>query len=402
MRWMRSVRPLASLLQALLPVLLLSACVSAPTRVATPPPFADARFKPLAQPIEVETIFAMTPAMRRYADEVLRPAMRFGHADRALVQALYDGGQLKLEYDAEHTRTAGSAFEARAGNCLSLVIMTGAFARHFGLPFRYQQVFTAPTWSRSGSLALANQHVNLALVRQSSESRVSTQGEGAQHESLTVDFMPTADNSRSRTRPVSEAVITAMFLNNRAAELLADGHVDDAYWWARKAIESVPSYTDSYNTLGVIYQKHGDLDRAEAVLRYALAQEPENTIPLSNLVGVLQARGLHAEAAQWSARLKQLEPFPPFHFYDLGLAALKAGQFEQARQFFQRELNREAHQPEAHFWIGIAKLYLNDSVGAQKHLARAIEHSTTQSSRALYTAKLDWLKSQGYTPRRGS
>jgi hypothetical protein len=30
------------------------------------------------------------------------------------------------------TRNAAEAFEARQGNCLSLVIMTGAFARRWG------------------------------------------------------------------------------------------------------------------------------------------------------------------------------------------------------------------------------------------------------------------------------
>jgi transglutaminase-like putative cysteine protease len=54
------------------------------------------------------------------------------------VQALYQPDQIRLEYDAAVTRNAAQAFEARTGNCLSLVIMTAALARELGLTVRYQ------------------------------------------------------------------------------------------------------------------------------------------------------------------------------------------------------------------------------------------------------------------------
>ena len=44
---------------------------------------------------------------------------------RALYDALYERGHLKIEYDAAMTRNASETFDAHAGNCLSLVIMTG-------------------------------------------------------------------------------------------------------------------------------------------------------------------------------------------------------------------------------------------------------------------------------------
>ncbi len=392
----RLLEPLAGLLLALL----LAGCAAAPPlRPAPPPPFADALFKPPATPVDVSQLFAMSPAMQRYADDVLRPAMRFGSSERALIEALYEDGQLKLEYDAERTRTAASAFEARAGNCLSLVMMTGAFARYFDMPFRYQEVFTTPSWSRSGKLAFSNRHVNLSLTMQSSDTRI-TVGERGENASLTVDFMPPTQATQRRSRTISEKIITAMYLNNRAAELLADGKLDEAYWWARKAIESVPDYTDSYNTLGIIYQQHGDLAKAEDVLLHALALEPENTIPMSNLAGLLKVRGKAAEAAKLEQKLAQLEPYPPFHFYDQGMVALKAGDFETARQLFQREVNREAYQADANFWLGVAEMYLGDHKSAKRHLSKAVDHSTTSSNRAVYSAKLDWLKSQGYEDSR--
>jgi hypothetical protein len=46
-----------------------------------------------------------------------------------LFDALYGNGRLRLDYDSAMTRNATEAFAARSGNCLSLVLMTAAFAR---------------------------------------------------------------------------------------------------------------------------------------------------------------------------------------------------------------------------------------------------------------------------------
>jgi len=389
-----------TLRRALLIALLasLTACASAPLVPAAPPSLlADARFAPAKEPVDAKALFTLSPAMQRYAEDVLRPAMRHGSAEQALVEALYDAGRLKLEYDAASTRTAAQAFEARAGNCLSLVVMTAAFARHFAVPVHFREVYTELAWSRIGGVEMANRHVNLALVREHGTARVTmgpdTAAEGSA--ALVVDFMPRQQAARQRVRPLSERTITAMYLNNRAGEALADGDPDRAYWWARETIIGVPEFTDGYNTLGVVYTKRGLFAEAETVLRHALALEPENPIPLANLIGVLRARGKQQESAALAARLARLEPHPPFHFLDAGIAALKRGEDAAARDLLQREVNRMAYLPEAHFWLGVAHLRLGERGRAEKHLARAVEHSTTADTRAVFSAKLAWLKAQG-------
>ena len=83
---------------------------------------------------------ALSDAVRDYAARQMHTLLRQRGPQQGLVDALYSKGQLKLEYDSAMTRNAAQAFEARAGNCLSLVIMTAAFAKHLGLPVRYQSV----------------------------------------------------------------------------------------------------------------------------------------------------------------------------------------------------------------------------------------------------------------------
>ncbi len=56
-----------------------------------------------------------------------------------------------------------------------------------------------------------------------------------------------------------------MYMNNKAVEALVEGRSDDAYGWAREAIFQSPEYLGSYNTLGVIYMRRGDLAQSEKV-----------------------------------------------------------------------------------------------------------------------------------------
>jgi len=73
---------------------------------------------------------------------------------------------------------------------------------------------------------------------------------------------------------------------------------------------------------------------------------------------------------------------------------MQAGEFKQARDFFAREVDRSPYYHEFHFWLGVAYVRLGDTGKAHKHLALALENSTTRSDHDLYAAKLDRLAAQ--------
>ena len=214
---------------------------------------------------------------------------------------------------------------------------------------------------------------------------------------LTVDFVP-ADTIRSqRVRVIDESTVLAMFMNNRAAESLHDGRVDDAYWWAREALRQDPKFTTAYNTLGVIYRRHGNTLAAEVALRYVLALEPANAQALSNLVLVLRDQGRKPEAEVVAAQLLQLQPYPPFKYFDDGVLAMQKGQYAAARRLFEKEIARSAYFHEFYFGLALANYGLGNLVEARKALSQAVENSSTPRDRDLYTAKLAWLKSRDPT-----
>lgn len=345
----------------------------------------DEWFAPSKEDTSPDRVFALSDAMRAYADNELRALIAHRDPRRVLIEALHNRGQLRLAYDAERTGNAAETFDSRSGNCLSLVLMTGAFARHLGLPVTFRAVQLDPQYTRAGGLTLENGHVNIMM------GHMGERPIWGAHD-LVVDFLPTRELVGHSAVPLPEPTVIAMYMNNRAAETLADGRTDDAYAWARAALLQDPSHASAVNTLAVIYMRRGQQAAAEQALRFALAGEPENTAVLSNLVLVLRNTERAAEADAVAAQLKALQPYPPFHFLESGRRALANGRATEARDLFERELRRQPFQHEVHFWLAQAYAQLGNTRKAAEHLQQAKDYSTTMSSQKLYSAKLDKLR----------
>lgn len=373
---------------ALLCSLLLAACASPPVAQRPESPFRDDLFAPPSVGISASEVFALSSDMRNYLQNEIADQLRTKGPQRGLIDALYDKNQLKLDYDVELTRDAAQTFAARAGNCLSLVIMTAAFAKEMGLPARYQRVLVDDAWSRSGDMYFSSSHINLTLGNTEIGDHI-LDDKTAQ---LTIDFVEPRDMFRRRVREITEDTVVAMYMNNRAAESLARGQVTDAYWWAREAIVQDPRFLSSYNTLGVVYRHHGNLRQAESVLSHVLELEPANTQVMSNLVLVFTDEGRTQDATALSRKLEQLEPFPPFYFFNLGRIAMDQGDYEAARKLFAKEVDRDVYYHEFHFWLAAAYLGLGETRQAREQLALAMETSTTHKQHELYAAKLDRLR----------
>lgn len=366
----------------------LAGCASGPGIGAAEPLFTDAAFNAPSEPIDASQAMAASPAMREFAQRELAGLMGQREPQRALLRALYADNQLRLRYDNALTRNAAEAFEARAGNCMSLVMMTAALARELGLPVRFQSVRTLPTWGRQGDIVFSIGHINLAVGRPL--IRQDRTGDGAGW--TTVDFLPQQDLGQQRHTVVGEDTVIAMYMNNKAAEALAAGRVDDAYWWARAALRQDRQLLIAYNTLGVVYQRRGLPERAEQALRYAHALQPDDAHALGNLTLLLEAQGRSEEARPLRQALLRLQPEAPFADFEQGRRAMAQGDYRLAKRLFERELRRDPDYHEFHFWLALAHLKLGEIEPARQHLVSARDQGTTLDQQALYAAKLARLK----------
>lgn len=369
---------------ALLLLALLPGCTVAPTQPEANPYLADNLFEPMSTPIDPAAVFAVSAEMQRYLDTAVVNLMGARGRQLALAKALDSDAQLKLDYESTYTRNAAEAFAARSGNCLSLVIMTAAFAHRMGIPVSYHTVRDEGMWSRDGDMYFSIGHVNVTLGGKPPAlgSRVND------GEQITIDFMPVRDVADYKWKLLHEQTIVAMYMNNRAAESLSAGAVDTAYWYARAAILADPEFATLYNTLGVVYLRHGHPLQAARALAHGLQRDPDNTTLMSNLSTAYRRLGRTAEARELDARIARVDPNPPFAWFNRGLLAMKAGDYRSARDLFAAEVERAPNYDEFHFWLAMALVKLGETDRAREELALAIANSATRRNHDLYAAKL--------------
>ena len=380
---------------ALAITLAVSGC-AVPQPPALAPLLDDALFDHPARPAEADAALALDDGMRAYlASHLQRGAAHKGKA-RVLAEALYRGPDgLKLAYDGAVTHTAAQAFAARSGNCLSLVLMTAAFARELGLEVTFQSARLDDGFSRSGDLMLRSGHVNLVLgPRGMADSRQSATL-GSDPGRLQIDFLPAEDLRGLRSVPIDEATVLAMFMNNRAAEALARRDPRAAYAWAREALRRDPAFWPAYNTLGVAYQRAGHGAAAARAYEAVLAQDPRQVATMWNLAQVLTAQGRADEARAWTERRLAMEPAAPFQYLQQAEAAMAGGDWAQARDWLQRERRITGDTHELHFALALVSHRQGQPAQAQRELQLALDHSPSASLQARYAGKLAWLKAQG-------
>jgi len=126
-----------------------------------------------------------------------------------------------------------------------------------------------------------------------------------------------------------------------------------------------------------------------------LAERPADKQTLANLAGLLSKQGRLAEAQLLQARLAQLEPYPPYYFFQLGTQAMQRGEYRAASELFAKEVKRADHSSEFHFWLSVAHFRLGELAQARRQMALAVENSSTREEQALYGAKLARLRSYG-------
>lgn len=387
-------RPAVLLAAALLLGQVLPGCTT-----PRPPPITpllhDALFGDPPRPSQADQALALDTSMRAYLDQQLASGALRRSQPRTLTDLLYKHSGLQLQYDADYTRTAAQAFADRSGNCLSLVLMTAAFAQAVGMEVHFQSARIDDVFSRSGDLTLRNGHVNLVLGPAASTFGRPALAGGADNQRLQVDFAPPDELRGLHTQPISQATVLAMFMNNRAAEALVRRQPAQAYAWVRESLRHDAAFWPAFNTLGVVYQRAGHLAEAAAAFEQVLARDGQQIAAIVNLVQVLQAQGRHGEASTWDARRRQLEPVAPFQHLQLGDAALARGAVAEALDHYATELRLAGDSAELQGRLAQAHARHGDLAAAQQALQRALASSASPAEQQRYAGKLARLREQG-------
>jgi Tfp pilus assembly protein PilF len=259
-----------------------------------------------------------------------------------LQELLFSEGYLNLQYDDLRTRTAVQTFEDRQGNCLSVVSLYIAMARHFGVDAQFQTVKVRPSWDRRGEHLVLSQHINA----------IGRLGQDTQY---VVDFTPEITLQQLTANRVSDSQARALYFNNLGVESLIADELDKATAYFRNALFIDPELSIVWNNIGSTYSRQGNKDLAEYSYRKAFALDRSNATAINNLVKFHTARGDVATAERYAKAIERFNNSNPYFHYNLGNVAYAEGNFEIARMHYERAIRRKESEPD--FYLALSKTY---------------------------------------------
>ncbi|WP_334179813.1 tetratricopeptide repeat protein [Pseudoxanthomonas sp.] len=333
---------------------------------------------PAAQPPTPAEVMALPEPLRReFHAKVLSTPRGSKQRLRRMVEFLFSPDDLGMRYDIAANHTVAEAYATRQANCLSFTLLAIALAREAGLQAYGQQIDETLAWRQEQDTLYRTHHVN-AGVR-------------IQRRQLTVDVAWDQVIARKPPREISDARLLVHYYNNRAADLLEAGRLDDALRYASVAKALDPTYAATWSNTGVLHLRHGDPALAEQHYLHALQLNPQDPGALSNLAAHYQRTGNAAAAARLQTRLQRVQALDPFHHFLSGVAHEREGDFERAVRDYRQAIKLFPDEHRFHFGLARAYFQMGDNRRAGKALARA-ERLSEGGNRQLYHAKLDALR----------
>ncbi|OIQ48229.1 MAG: hypothetical protein BM565_02315 [Gammaproteobacteria bacterium MedPE] len=369
--------------------LLLAGCAatsSSQVNVNTDHLFINSSFSKPADFNNITDIYFLTEQQKAMLDSTIKPSLSQSFTQQ-IVDNLLQKDYQAFDYDNSFTRTASQTLESKQGNCLSMVILSVAMAKHFDLKFKIYDVKTAPIWNRNGGLFLVNGHVNVQLQNTNYDSKHSVY-EFLQNEYLTLDFLPRETRRSLAKQRVSERQLAAMYFSNIAADAMVQRQWDRAYWLLRESITYDPYQSAAWNSLAVLYRYNNQETLAEQVYRHAMALAPKDTNVIANLAILLSAQGRYQELFEYQRQINLAELQNPFRYFDQAEYAMSLANYDKAVNLYKKAIKLSPHVDQFYFGLYKGYLALDRDKLAIKNLKLAREKSATVNDRSRYNDKL--------------
>lgn len=286
-----------------------------------------------------------------------------------------------------NTYTASESLDFKAGNCVSLAIVTTAYAKVAGIQISYQEAHSLPVYGRDQGVETISSHVVTKLYDPNFVREPNVIYAIAPH--VVIDYFPTSNSWRGTS--VSEDEFNSFYYRNVASDLLIEGRIDEAGWWAYRAYQLAPKSVETINLLGVIHRRKGNADLAEQIYKHGLEALPDDLELNINLRFLLKTQGRFDEVEQIEQKIAKLEDPSPFHWYDLGLDYYEQGRYRQAVLAFDKMIERAPYLHFGYAGKGRALYQLGRKKAARDNLALALQHTHEDKTEALYQAKMSAL-----------
>lgn len=285
-------------------------------------------------------LLAVDEAMAEFLEQSIDSGLRGWDLVARLQELLFSPQFLNVQYDDSANLTAAETFAQRRANCLALVNLYIAMARHQGLQARYQTAQIRPQWDRRGELLVLSEHINA----------LGSLGAGNQY---IVDFTPDVQLQQQSAEVISDQQALALYFNNIAVDHLINDRIDKALKWFRYALDTDPELAIAWNNMGSAWNKAGDDELAEYSYMKAAWVDKNNPTALNNLARFHAARGNDEEAARYRRAVQRYNNRNPYYHYVMGNIAFSEQDYDQAQKHYQRAIQRNRLEPDFYLALGL-------------------------------------------------
>lgn len=282
------------------------------------------------------------------------------------------------------TYTAEKTMRLNSGNCMSLAILTTAYAKLLGLEFSYRQVDTIPIFQKENNLILSSSHVQTIIydadfIEDPNEIYIQKPG-------IVIDYFPDASNRVGKS--FGESGFTSMYYTNLAADALVDNELSKAFVFAEKAHYFDKKNLEVINLLAVIHRRAGDDFSAEKIYQAGLELENASLDLISNYIMLLQKQKREEEAVVYQSQLDKLDDPNPYHWLEQAYIAEKNQRTDKAAYYYQKALINAPYLNQA--YMGLYKIFREKGhiIKAKNMLSKALEWTYEIERRKQYKQKL--------------
>ncbi|MBO9490139.1 hypothetical protein J7384_07185 [Endozoicomonas sp. G2_1] len=333
--------------------------------------------------IDEEELFALSDGQQQAFLNQYQHYVSHGYAPHKAIFQILKSDLTDFTYYGE-TNTAQQTASLARGNCMSLAVLTTAYAKLANVDFDYRKVNTLPIFEKQGNVILSSSHVQTYLYKPNFKPEIDTYY--LRPPGIVVDYFPSTTNMPGRL--FSKHQFIAMYYRNIAADYLIDNELEAAFAYALASHQYDQHSPENINLLAVLHRRLGDVEGAEAIYQAALAHDLNNVAMLSNYATLLKSQQRYQEAEILDNKIAGLEDLNPYQWLEQAYVEHRQGRVAAAKRYYYKVIEQAPYVHQA--YLGLYQIYAKQHQlnKAREMLKKALTWSYELDDRKLYKAKL--------------
>lgn len=343
----------------------------------------DSLFTPINSVISEAELYQLTEQqqtsfLKYYNEQVLK-----GYLPHKAIWNFLESKLSNFTYYGK-TYTASNAMLRNSGNCMSLAILTTAFARLVGVEIDYRKMHSLPVYEKHGNVILSSSHVQSLLYDPSfvvEDNYIYFSRPG-----ITIDYFPQEGNIRSNKANSNEFL--SMYYVNKAAELYIEKNFNSAFFYAKQAYDINSESLPAMNLLALLHKRKGDEVSAERLYLAAIASENHDVSILDNYVNLLKSQGKMRDAHKVKSRIESIYDPNPYHWLEKAQSSRYKHEYDDAERFYRKVIKLAPYVKQAYYELHEVYLLQGNKKQAISTLKRSLPWLNEPKQKIKYKKQL--------------